>query len=157
MEGGYDPSLYASTGSWAGMPYDAPSYGGYAPAYAPGPAPVQYAQPYAPMPARPAYGGGPMYGGYAEPAPYYPPPYGGGYGGGGYAPRGRRGPPMYDMPYMDGPPPGPPRQKVYGVRKRIAVSHLRLNQFLSDPFPPFRVNPPLDRLTVLTRFSGACV
>jgi hypothetical protein len=33
-------------------------------------------------------GGGPRYGGYAEPAPYYPPPYGG-CGGGGYAPRGR--------------------------------------------------------------------
>ena len=44
-------------------------------------------------------------------------------------------------------------RKFTGCEKRIAVSHLRLNQLLSDPIPSFRVNPPLDRPTVLARFQ----
>ena len=87
---GYDPSLYASTGSWAGLPYDTPAYGGpppqggyggYAPqSYAPGP-PQSYGPPegFAPMPARG------MYGSFRETGP----------------------PQQVSMQYVDGPP-GPP-------------------------------------------------
>jgi hypothetical protein len=126
---GYDPSLYASTGSWAGLPYDTPAYGGpppqggyggYAPqSYAPGP-PQSYGPPegFAPMPARG------MYGSFRETGPPQqvsmqyvdgPPGPPGGMYRSGYAPRPSYGMPMYE-PQMYGGPPPQPRQKVYGVR-----------------------------------------
>ena len=49
-----DPSMYASTGSWAGMPYDMPSYGG--PSY--GGPPGGYME----MPQHAHQYGGPGYG-----------------------------------------------------------------------------------------------
>lgn len=84
---GMDPNLYASTGSWAGMPNDMPSYGpppggdyremppSYAPSY--GPPPGGYRE----MPPAYAPSYGPPQGGYREMPPAYGPPQGYGYGG----------------------------------------------------------------------------
>ena len=97
----YDPSLYASTGSWAGMPYDHTTYG--APHYEP------------PVFSSRGYGG---YGGGWHPSgpprvvsmPYEGDPYR------SYAPPAY-GP--YEDPYGYAPPPARPRgNKVYGVRAR---------------------------------------
>ena len=105
----YDPTLYSSTGSWAGMPYDQQlSYGG-APAYP--------QQPAAPFPG--SYGPGPGGPGWAPSGPprmvsmQYegaPPhdPYR------GSLPPGFNDPYGYPGPYGP-PPPRPP--KVFGVRR----------------------------------------
>jgi hypothetical protein len=128
---GPDPSLYASTGSWAGLPYDTPSYGpppgggGYysyaAPAAEYGP-PGGYGPP-PPMPPMPPMGGPPADGVYSSFRPTGParmvgssmvgggPPPGGGYMSYGMPPPGYQ----YGDPYG---PPAQPRQKVYGVRDR---------------------------------------
>lgn len=121
---GYDPSLYASTGSWAGMPYEnsaygAPPVGGYAmpgymstPSYGPAPQPPRGQPVYASF--RPTGPAVPFSRPYEGPAPVDL------YRSGGYLPpRGYGPPPMYEDPrmMMAGPPPGqPPPQKVFGVR-----------------------------------------
>ena len=123
---GPDPALYASTGSWAGQPYDLPSYGppgGYAAPYA---AP-EYGPPSgysAPLVSGPPSGasfrptGPPRY---LSSTPYQGPPPVDLYRNGGFRGYGMPHTPQYEDPYGYGAAPQP-RQKVYGVRVQPAVS-----------------------------------
>jgi hypothetical protein len=105
------------------MPYAAPAGYGMPPGYMTTPLSGPAPQPARGPPGYPSY----RPTGPALPAgtPYDTPVAVDLYRSGGFLPPRGYGPPVYEDPRMMGPPPGPPRQRVFGVRLR-ACAHARL-------------------------------